>query len=67
MVDRTKWLIALGIVVVAFLGITLVDKQRERHCRDGPLVFLKEQPSASEVTITNVSGPRDDCDGFLPW
>jgi hypothetical protein len=65
-VDRTKWLIALGIVAVAFLGITLVDKQREQDCRDGSLVFLKEQPSASEVTITNVSG-GEDCSGFLPW
>jgi hypothetical protein len=64
-VDRTKWLIALGIATVALLGMTLVDKQSEQDCRDGSLAFLKEQPSASEMTITNVSG--ESCDGFLPW
>ena len=66
-VGRTKWLITVGIVAVAFLGATLVGKHREQDCRDGALLFLKEVPSASEVTIANISSRRGDCDGFLPW
>jgi hypothetical protein len=67
-VAAQKWVIALGIVVVAFLGITLVDKQREQDCRDASIVsVLKEEPTASEVTITNVAGDGDYCQGFLPW
>jgi hypothetical protein len=64
-VHGRKWLIALGVVAVAFFGVTLVDKQREQDCRDGALVFLEEQPMASAQTITNVSG--ESCQGFLPW
>jgi hypothetical protein len=65
-VHRRKWLIALGVVAIAFFGVTFVDKQREQDCRDGALLFLKEQPSASEQTITNIGGDGE-CDGFLPW
>ena len=63
-----RWVIALGIVVVAFLGVTLVDRQREQDCRGASIVsVLKQQPTASEVTITNVSSGGDYCEGFLPW
>ena len=63
-----KCMLAPGIVAVAFLGITLVDKQREQDCRDTSVVsLLKAQPTASEVTITNVTRGADDRGGFLPW
>ena len=46
-----KWIVVLGIVAVGFLGISLLDKQRERDCLADAFQFLQVQPTPSEVTI----------------
>jgi hypothetical protein len=61
--------VVLGVVLFGVLGLTVLDSQDERRCRREALTELvQRKPTASEVTIVNITSRQaHGCDGFLPW